>query len=190
MPGLEPQQLRVLVPEDLDGEPIEIRERAAVRCLAEVARVPIEDQALARHVGAEHERAEADDVRRRRGDVPCVPELAGVERRFQLVARQDDQVVEQAHARRERLGEDNLHGMGIDGRHPQPLMVGGERIGQIARRLLVVDRLEHEDDVGGSERLAVGEDDALCAVSACSGGRRASGSSFRPATAPLPGSPY
>ena len=92
LPGLEPQQLRVLVREDLDGETIEVRQRAAVRCLAKIARVPIEDQALARHVGAEHERAEADDVRRRRGDVPCVPELAGVERRFQLVARQDDRL--------------------------------------------------------------------------------------------------
>ena len=44
---------------------------------------------------------------------------------------------------------------------PQPLAVGLERVGQVAAGLLVVDRLESEDDVGRGERLAVGEDHAF-----------------------------
>ena len=78
LPRLEPQQLRVLVRDDLDDEAIEIRQRGAVRRLAEVVRVAREDEALARHVLAQHERAEADDLGRRRVEPPGVRERAGL----------------------------------------------------------------------------------------------------------------
>ncbi len=76
------------------------------------------------------------------------------------MARQDRQVVEQAHARGKRIGEGNLHSVGIDGRDAEPFAIRLERVGQATASLLVVDRLEGEDDVSRGERRAVREDDA------------------------------
>ena len=64
----------------------------------EIVRVAGEDEALPRFVAGQHERAEADDLRRRRGQAPRVRERAGLERRLELVPRQDRQVVQHADA--------------------------------------------------------------------------------------------
>ena len=156
---LEPQQLGALVRDDLDDQTVEVWQRRAVRRLAEIARVAREDDALPGQVLAQDERAEADHLGRRRVEAPGFDERAGLQRRLELVARENRQAVEQADARREghRKGDDD--GVRIGGRDLELLAAGLHRVGEHAAVLLVVHRLERKQHIVGGEGVAVGEDD-------------------------------
>ena len=132
LPGLQRQELRVLVGDDLEREPVEHRQRLAALVLPPVARVPLEDEALARLVRLQHERPEADDLRRRRGEVPGLGQRAGVQRRLQLVARQDRQVVEQPDARAEGRREAHDHRGRVRRAHGQRLAADAHRLAEDA----------------------------------------------------------
>ena len=157
LPALERQDLRVLVGHDLDCQPVEHRQLPAALVGPPVVRIAREDQPLPGLIGFEDERAEADDLRRRRGQVPRLRQRAGVERRPQLVARQDRQVVEQPDARAERRREADHHRHRVRCADVQRLAADTHRLTQRAPGLLVVDRLEGKRHVGGGERHAVGE---------------------------------
>ena len=109
LPRLQPHHLRVLLRHDLDDDAIEIGQGLPAIVLAPVARVAIVDQPLPGLVAREHERPEAHDLGRRRARRPRLVERARAQRRLQLVARHDRQVVEHAHARGERRGKGDDH---------------------------------------------------------------------------------
>ena len=102
-PGFEPQQLGVLVRDDLDGEAIEIRQRRRRRrpcassagCASKTSRWP----------GTYSVSTNGPRPASPTGGVDRPQALANVpafERRLELVPRQNRQVVEQPQARRER----------------------------------------------------------------------------------------
>ncbi len=160
LPGLQRQQLRILVGHDLEREPVEQRQLLAALVLPPVARVPLEDQPLARLVRLQDERPEADDLGRRRGRIPRLGQRACDQRRLQLVAGQDCEIVEQPDARAEGRREAHDHRGGVRRAHRQRLAADAHRLAENRRHLLVVDRPEREEDVGGRERRAVREGDA------------------------------
>ena len=114
--GGEPQDLGVLVRDDLEREAIQIRQRHAVAVPPEVFRVAREDDPLARRVGLDDERAEPRHAGRRRRQAPCLREGAVGERGLERVARVDRQRVQHAHAGGEGRRERQLHVVRVDHR--------------------------------------------------------------------------
>ena len=98
LPCLQPQQLRVLLGDDLEDDAIEVWELLAAGVLAPVARVAIEHHPPSRREFAQHERSHPGDLGWRRGR-PRFSQLACCQRGAQLVLRQDRQGVEDPHAR-------------------------------------------------------------------------------------------
>ena len=139
---LQPHQLRVLVGHHLEDELIGVGQLNAGFVRLPVARVPVEDQPLARHVARELERPQHDQLLGRRGNAEGLAERAGLQRRLQLVPRHDRHVVEQADARpeRRRVGHDD--GARIRELDLQWLAADQQRAGQGALRARVVGRLE------------------------------------------------
>ena len=107
---LQPDDLRVLVGHELDGQAIEVRQLDAVLVLAPVPRVALEDQPLRRLVCASTNGPIDDELRRWRVGRPGLGERAGLQRGFELVLRHDRQVVEQADAGAEDCGIGHDHG--------------------------------------------------------------------------------
>ena len=126
-----------------------------------VARVAGQLDALARRVGAEHVRAEAGDLGRRRRRRPRLGELAPGQGVAQLVRGQDGQAAQEAQARPIRGRQRQHHRVGVDLPDGEGLSVHPQAAGERALRLRIVEGLEGEDDVVGRERRAVREHHAL-----------------------------
>ena len=160
LPRLEPQQLRALIRDDLDDEAIQIRQRAAVRRLAEVARVAREDEALPGHVlaTARTGRARRSPTAACRAPTPSrsVPALSAPP---SLCRGRIGRLSRIRTPGRERRREGDDHGVRVGRRDLQLLAAGLQRIGERAAALLVVRRLERKQHIVGGERVAVGEDD-------------------------------
>ncbi len=131
---LEAQQFRVLLRDDLEDDAIEVGQRATVRRLPPVARVAFEDEPLSRLVLAQDEGPRACQIGRRRLRVPRRGQRARLQRRLELVLRQDRQDVEQpdARARRPRVRHDD--GLRVGRRSADRLTADLQRVGEDAVR--------------------------------------------------------
>ena len=181
-PDVRRSSCGALLGDHLDRQPIEVRQLRALLVLPPVARVAREHHPLAGAVGAQHERAEAGDVRRRRGQAPRGGDRAAPERRLELVLRQHPQVVQDAQARRVGNRKRQDDGQRIGGGHRELFAGGLQRVGGERHR---VRRLERKHHVAGRHRVAVRERDVRAKLSGCKRGRWRRASSFRPARARL-----
>ena len=156
--GFEAQRLGVLVGHDGEREAIEVRQLDAAGVAAEVVRVAREDEPLPGDVLGEHERAEAGDVGERLRRRPRrSANSPAVERRFELVPREDRQAVEQPQPGANGSGNrtTTVRASGADTSSGLPSTCRAEASGLCHAR--VVRGAEREEHVGGGERLAVGE---------------------------------
>ena len=155
----EAKQLGVLARHNLHRDAVERRQRRSARVLAPVTRIAGEDDALAADELAQHERTEAGDVLQRRVEAPRARERAGLQRRIQLVPRENRQVVQNPQSDRERRRERDDDRMGIGRRDAERLAAHFERVDQRTRGFRVVHRRQRERHVIGRKRLAIGERD-------------------------------
>ena len=134
--GREAQQLRVLIRDDLERQPIQIGQLHALRVAAPVPRIAREDDALARLVALEHEGTESGHLLRVGGRPPGGLERPVGQRLLEDVPRVDRQRVEDTGARRERGGEREHDAMRGEHLHRDRLVVhaAGRRRSAPARR--------------------------------------------------------
>ena len=140
--------------------------------LSPVPRVAGEYQPLARACTRSARTDRGRPVARRRGQPPHLRERAGLERRAELVPRQDRQVVENPHAGRERLGERDDDGRADRAAATAAACRRPSGAASPPPSALVVRRLERKQHIVGRERVAVGERDVRPQLHACSAGRR------------------
>ena len=144
------------------------------RRLAPVARVAVEDEALARLVLAQHERARADDLRRRRAGVPRRRRTCRRRARLRACASAGSAGRRAAAGRGPRAPakvKTTVCGSGAAARSGWPPAV--RLLGEDALDLRIEDRLQREEHVGGGERRAVGPRARPGAGGACGCGRPA-----------------
>ena len=96
--GLELQDLGILIGHDPQFDFVEVRQRFASRGAHPVMRVAAEYQPHPGHVLAQREGAKSRELFERRADAPGITKGAAVERRFELMARQDGHAFEERQA--------------------------------------------------------------------------------------------
>ena len=154
-PGLQPHQFGILVGDDVEHHGVEVRQWLASLVPPPVVRVAFEGHSLAGLIGGQPERSHADDLGRRGRDRPGLREVPARQRRFQPVFGQDDEVVEQADARTERLRKGDDDRGRVRRLNGDRLSVHRQGNGQLALGKERLRRLHREGDVGRAERLSV-----------------------------------
>ena len=151
----EPQQLRVLIRNDLERQPIQIGQLVTPGVAAPVMRVAREDDALAWVVAFEDERTEPGHLLRIGRWAPGGLERPVGERPLQNVPRIDRQGVKHPDAGRERRGEREDDAMGGDRLDLYRLVRHSQAVSERAVQAGIGGRLDGEQHVGRIERHTI-----------------------------------